>query len=364
MTHLTVIAMRRLTLPLALALVLGLALSLALTQSLAGAQEAGEGRISGSVVMATSGAELAAGAEIELIELSGTGVSSRRTVVASDGTYAFAVPIDPDTRFIPRVEYQGVQYFGAPIILTAATPTADADPITVYEATDATPELTIRETVMTAVALDRREGQIGFIREDLVVNPTDRAYIGASGRITLRIPAPEATLDAAGENADGQFALQDGILTTTTPIRALDETAIITRFLVDYDVIEDRYTLRVTVPVAAEQVIVRIPQDYVRRIQLEGEAQRGPDETITASSGESVTLDTFIIQDARPGDSLVLTLDGLAIQVNRNPIAETPGNIVAPLVALALLAGAGVAALAYNRRAIPHSSRPTAPDES
>ncbi|MEX2375129.1 MAG: hypothetical protein WD942_06015 [Dehalococcoidia bacterium] len=309
-----------------------------------------EGAIIGQVILGTDTATLDPGTSVELIELLGTSVTTRRAPVAPDGTYAFAVPVNPEVRYVPRVEYQGVQYFGAPIILTLDAPSASVDPIVVYESTDSAPELTIRETVMTAIALDRREGQIGFIREDLVVNPDDRAYVGGADRITLRIPAPEATLDAAGENADGQFALQDGILTTTTPIRALHETALITRFLIDYDTIQDRYGIRVTVPVATDRIILRIPHDYVRHLRPEGGARLGPDEMLTVASGDPVPLYTVVLEDARPGDSLVATLDGLAVQVNRNPIAETPGSVIASLVAFVALLAVGSTAILYSRR--------------
>lgn len=299
--------------------------------------------------MGTAEAVLAAGASVELIELQPSGVTSRRAPVGTDGTYEFVVAVDPEVRYVPRIEYQGVQYFGAAIVLTAEASTVEVEAIAVYESTDVPPVLTIQETVITAIALDRARGQIGFIREDLVANPSDRAYIGGDDGITLRLPAPEGTLEAAGENADGTFALNQGVLTTTTPIRASSATSIITRFLVEYDVVEDEYALRVTVPVEAERIVVRVPEDYARRLRPDGNARLGETETLTAASGEAVLLHTAVLEGARPGDSLVVTLDGLAIEVNHNPLAEAPGSIIAVGIALVALAAGAVATLAYRR---------------
>jgi hypothetical protein len=205
---------------------------------------------------------------------------------------------------------------------------------------------------MTAIALDRTLGQIGFVREDLIANPSDRAFIGGDDRTTLRIPAPEATLDAAGETADGQFALVEGILTTTTPIRALETTSIVTRFLVEYDVTEDRYVLRVTVPVAAERITLRVPRDYVRNLRPQGDAAIGADEELETAAGP-VALATVVLTNARPGDSLVVELDGLAIRVNHNPLAEAPGAPIAAAGALVILTASVGAALVFRQRRQP-----------
>ncbi len=334
------------------------ATSVLLPPPTASAQEATAGTISGSIEMRTAGAVLAPGSNIELIELQPSGVTSQRTAVSDEGSYEFAVTIGPETRYVPRIEYQGVQYFGPATVLSAETPNVEVDPIAVYESTGERPGLRIEETVITAIAIDRGQGQLGFIRDDLVVNPTDRAYVGGDDRVTLRLPVPEGTLDAAGENADGTFALSEGVLTTTTPIRASAETSIITRFLVEYDVVEDEYVLRVTVPVGAERIVVRVPEDYAHRLRPEGDAYLGDDETLTAASGESVLLRTVILEDARPGDSLVVTLDGLAIRVNRNPLAEAPGSIIAAGVAFIALAAGGIGAVMYRRREALHNDEP------
>lgn len=315
----------------------------------AGAQVGSTGEITGTATMGTASETLATGVTVELIELSEAGVTSQRTELGEDGRYTFTADVEPTTRYIPRVEYEGVQYLGAPVILDADASTVEVEPIVVYATTDAAPELTIQETVMTAIALDRTLGQIGFVREDVIANPSDRAFVGGNDRTTLRIPAPEATLDAAGENADGQFALVDGILTTTTPIHALGSTSIITRFLVEYDVTEDRYVLRVTVPVAADRITLRVPRGYVRDLRPQGAAVIGADEELETATGP-VSLMTVVLTNARPGDSLVVELDGLAIRVNHNPLAEAPGAPIAAAGALAILTASVVGAVILRRR--------------
>jgi hypothetical protein len=316
----------------------------------ASAQDA-TGTIGGSVLQGTEGAPLGE-ATVELIMLAGSdvGVAGRTTLV--DGAYEFRVPLDPEVRFIPRVVYGGVQYLGEPASLSSETPAVEVDPITVYETTDHIAELSIRETVVTVIAIDRGTGQLGMVREDFVVNPTDRVLAAPTEGATLRIPAPERTVDAAGENADGRFALVDGVLTTTTPMRALNETLLITRWLVEYDIQSDRYVLRITVPVTADRVVVRVPHEYVRRLMPEGDATRAPDEFIETATGDA-PLYTAVLEGAGPGDSLVVVLDGLAISVNRNPIAEPPGNVIAATAALLLLAAALAVSVARRRTAEP-----------
>src|SRR5690606_25974425 len=111
---------------------------------------------------------------------------------------------------------------------------------------------------------------------------------------TLRLPAPEGTEDAAGENADGRFGFEGGVVTTTTPLRP-GETAVITRYLASYDPVGDRYTLRVTAPMSTERVVVRVPESYVRDLRVEGTATLAEPQDLEIAGGEPVT---FLIAEA------------------------------------------------------------------
>ena len=303
------------------------------------------GRITGEVVLGTAGATLGDDLAVDFIVLAGSEVGGTLPATLDGATFSLDIPVGDGRRYLARIVYQGVSYLGAPVEVTAATREAVAAVPPVFETTAETPNLTISETVLTAVALDRDTGEIGLIREDLVQNPTDRVFTGGENAVTLRLPTPERTTDAMGENPDGRFALEDGILTTTTPIRALGSTSIVTRYLVTYDVSGDEYVLRVTTPVAADRIVVRIPADYMRDAEVLSAGAEGAGEVFEIEGREGVPLRTFVLENAGPGDSLVVRFEGLAIQRNHNPIAETPGSMIAGAVALLVIGAAGVFAV-------------------
>lgn len=316
------------------------------------AQDALEGRITGELVAGTDGAMLGDDLTLDFIVLEGAEVAGTlSTEVEEDGTFIVVVPLDAERRYVPRVVYQGVSYFGQPVAVTEEQPQVGALIPPLYETTSEAPDLSIGETVVTIVALDRNTGELGFIREDFVLNPSDMVYVGGEDNITLRLPTAERTVDALGENADGAFALQEGLLTTTVPIRAEGGTSIVTRYLVTYDVAEDEYVLRVTTPIPADRLVVRVPEDYVRDIEILGEGVPGETEFFEVAEGDPVPLRTIVMENAGPGDSLVVRLDGLALERNDNPLAEPPGSIIAGAIALAVIGAAGAVAIRRSRGA-------------
>lgn len=333
---------------------LGIAVAVlgALVAGSAAAQDAPQGRITGELVAGTEGAMLSDDLTLDFIVLEDTEVGGTVAATVEDGgAFSLDVPVDPDRRYVPRVVYQGVSYFGQPVVVTEEQPEVVAMIPPVYETTSETPDLSIGETVVTVVALDRSTGELGFIREDFVLNPSDMVYVGGEDGVTLRLPTAERTVDALGENTDGSFALEEGILTTTVPIRAEGGTSIVTRYLVTYDVTEDQYELRVTTPVAAERLVVRVPEDYVRNLEVLGEGAEGETDFFEVAEGDPVPLRTVVLEGAGPGDSLVVRLDGLALQRNNNPLAEPPGSIIAGAIALGVIGAAGAFAITRRRGA-------------
>ncbi|MGE3960800.1 MAG: hypothetical protein AB7F65_03870 [Dehalococcoidia bacterium] len=318
----------------------------------ASAQTETVGRITGELTLATAGAELDATAlAVDLIVLEAADVTGTVDATVDGTSFAVEVPLDAERRYVPRVRYQGVQYFGQPVSVTHDAPEVVAELPPLYEATAEAPDLVVTETVVTAVALDRGTGQLGLIRDDFVTNPSDRVYVGGENGVTLRLPTPEGTLDASGENADGEFDLADGVLQAAVPLRALGGTSIVTRYVVAYDLAEDEYVLRVTTPLPADRLVVRVPEAYVHDLELLGDGREGERDVIEVSDGEPVPLRTFVLEDAAPGDSLIVRLDGLALRRNSNPLAETPGNLIAGAIALAVVGAAGAFAVVRTRGA-------------
>ena len=148
---------------------------------------------------------------------------------------------------------------------------------------------------------------------------------------------------------DGEFVLEDGILTTTTPIRAQGGTSIVSRYLVTYDVADDEYVLRVTTPLPAGRLVVRVPATYVQSAEVVGAGTEGDRELFEVADNDDVPLRTFILENAGPGDSLVVRLEGLALVRNHNPIAESPGSLIAGAIALVVIGGAAAFAVTRGR---------------
>lgn len=354
--------MRRLaacTVALACALALGV-----LDASGVRAQTASAGAITGAVTMATEGEALDPSLlEVEVIILAEGGVTGTKPATVDGEAYEVQVDADAALTYIPRATYDGVSYFGGAVRLDEDTSTEARD-FTVYATTSETPPLEVKETVVTVIAIDRGTGELGFIREDLVHNPTDRVFTGSGGEdgagITLRLPAPEGTVEALGENADGQFALEGGVMTTTTPIRPGDN-AIITRYLTEYDIAEDEYALRITAPVDTGRVVLRVPESYVRDLAPQPPAQQREAQPIQVTEdSEPVLMLIAEASDLGPGDGLLVTLDGFAPQVNRNVLTDSPQAIAGALAALLLIGGAAAYALSRPRGGVqpPASDSP------
>lgn len=310
--------------------------------------EAPPGVIRGTVTLASAGERLDEGVEVELIILDDGGVAGVERSTVADGRYEASVAADDTRTYVLRLVYQGVQYFADPVVLRPEAPEATRD-FEVYAATSEAPALAIALTIVTVVAIDPEAGQLGIVREDLVTNPTDRAYVGDGRGVTLRLPAPDGTTEAAGDNPDGTTTLEEGVVTTTTPLRALTDTSVITRYLVDYDRATDAYLLRITAPLPTAVTIVRVPETFVRSLRPQGDAREGEPEEFATGEGEPVMLRTVVLQDLAPGDGLLVRLQGFTPQVNRNILTEWPAAGVAALMAALLVGGAAALTVRLRR---------------
>lgn len=308
-----------------------------------------DGLIAGAITMGSAGATLDESAlSVRIIILENEAVSGTVDAEVVDGRYEARVPAILSRTYVPVISYRGIQYFVPPAILDRAAPEFIQD-VTVYETTTERPDLTIESTVVTVIAIDRDLGQMGLLREDLVRNPSDRVYVGGEGGVTLRLPAPEGTLEGSGDNPEGTFTLEAGGISAALPIRPLSTTSVITRYLVEYDIQEDAYLLRVTSPLQTDRVAVRVPEGFLRGLEPEGDARHADDERV--GEGEAATTLRVVEQTGvGPGQGLIVRLDGFAPERNVNALTETSGAAIGAATALLLLAGAVVLALTRRRR--------------
>lgn len=332
---------RRLSLAvLAAALVLALAL---LDASPVAAQPAPEGVVRGQVTMASAGAALDGAVEVELIALEGSQIAGSVKAPVSGGVYEARVPATAARTYIPRLRYQRVDYFGDPVQFTDGAREVTRN-FTVYAATEDANSLRLLQTIVTVVALDRERGELGILREDVVQVTGDRVYTGGASGITLRLPAPEGTVDASEENDAGTLA--NGVLAVKTPVRPGEPSSIITSYLVKYDPAVDRYRLRVTVPVPSASVVARVPREFVRAVRPVAPSEQADDQVV---QDEARTVLYVVRTPGRTeaGQSLVVDIDGVAGTLYQHPLTEQPG---ASIAALAVLGVAGVAGLFVWRR--------------
>ncbi|MDO9445715.1 MAG: hypothetical protein Q7K37_10415 [Dehalococcoidia bacterium] len=330
----------------AAALVLATALGW-LAAAPATAQEA-DGLVAGQILMGTAGATLDESVlQVRLVILEEEAVAGTVNATVTEGRYEARVPAVLSRTYVPVITYRDIQYFVPPAILDPSAPEVVQD-VTVYETTTERPDLTIESTTVTLVAIDRDLGQMGFLREDLVRNPGDRVYIGDDRGVTLRLPVPEGTLEGTGDNPEGTFTLEAGAISVALPIRPLSTTSVVTRTLVEYDVAEDEYTLRVTAPLAADLVQVRVPEGFLRGLDPQGGAGRAGD-VIVGEAPDTTTLQVVSQATVGPGQGLIVRLDGFAPERRVNALTEARGAMVAALVTLLVVGGAVTAATLRRR---------------
>ena len=317
----------------------------------ASAQEAG-GAISGRVRSGTQGAPAIDAVVVELITLARDGEITTQQASTRGGRFEFAVPADVSLTHVLRAVYRGVHYFAAQAVTLSAELLSAEREITVYETTSEPPLLRIATTVLTVVALDRANAQLTLVREDMVVNPGDRTYAGDDRGITLRLPAPEAVIEADGRVVEasglpdrGSFTLNGGRLATSTPLKP-GLTLVVTRYLVGYDPLEDAYRLRVTAPLPTERIELRVPTRFVGDVRpLDGASPMGEREL----EGERVLV-VGREGGLRPGQGAIAELRGLAGRRAPNPLTERGGAALGTALALLALGGGFAVVRALSNR--------------
>lgn len=326
-----------------LAIALALLIVGASTRGLA-QQPGNEGVVRGRVTMASAGASLEGVVEVELIIFDGQQAAGRVKAPVRDGAYEARLPASATRVYVPRINYERVDYFVDPVRFNGTERAATRD-FTVYATTDRADMLQLIQTIVTVIAVDREAGEIGVLREDVVAITGDRIFAGGTSGITLRIPAPDGTIEATEE--EGRGILANGVLAVTTPVRPGEASSIITSYIVKYDPARDRYRLRVTVPVPAESVVARVPRDFVRGVRPVAPAEQADDQVL---QDEARTVLHVVRTTARieAGQSLLMDIDGVAGTLNHHPLTEQPGASIAAAAVIAGVTALGV--LIWRRR--------------
>ena len=306
------------------------------------------GRIEGRLVSGTEGFEAPEGTRVQLIALAEDGaITTFEADTAADGSFAFEPPADPSVTYIVRAIVDGVQYLsGAPVLLSPDLTTAEVE-LPVHGATTEAPDLTITETTVTVLDMDPVLRQISLVRQDLVLNPTDRTYIGGDGGVTLRLPVPDRLLDADGVSEEGTFALEGGTLNASVPLRP-GLSQVLTRYVVDYEATENAYQLRVTSPLPTDRIAIRVPESFVSALAPLGETVRGERGEL---QGEALLVAEVVNDAPRAGQSAVAELRGLAGRNAPNVLTAPPGAAIGLALVVGVIAvGAHLFSLLTRRR--------------
>ncbi|MBM4410011.1 MAG: hypothetical protein FJ037_01555 [Chloroflexi bacterium] len=336
---------RALTGLLALATLLN-TLTLAAATPASAQQPAGEGIVRGQVTLASAGATFEGTVEVELIILEGAQATGSVKVPVANGAYEARVPAVEARTYVPRLNYQRVDYFGDPVRFNGSGRSATRD-FTVYATTDRADVLQLIQTIVTVVGIDPQQGEIGILREDVVAVAGDRVYTGGPSGVTLRIPAPEGAVEASDE--DGSGTLANGVLSVTTPVRPGEASSIITSYLVKYDAAVDRYRLRVTVPVPAQSVVARVPREFVRAVRPVAPAEQA-DNQVLQDDARTVLFVVRTPTKIEAGQSLLVDIDGVAGTLRHHPLTEQPGASIAAAVVMVVVTGA--AFIVWRRREV------------
>lgn len=302
------------------------------------------GSVSGTVTNGTEGMTSVDGVEVQLLTLTRDGEVSSQDAPVVDGRFEFTPPASATVTYILRATYQGVSYLmETPILLSPEVPSDQRD-ITVYETTSEAPGLSIDSTVLSMQGLDRGQAQLTLQREDQVLNPSDRVYVGGDDRVSLRIPAPAGVVEMLEtEMLEGENQLDGGVATTTQPLKP-GVNLVVTRYLVGYDRAADEYRMRVTAPLPTERMEIWVPDRFVGDVELGPDAIRSPDRELQGEVWQVVARSGA----ATEGDGLAATIDGLSRSNSANPLTQFPGAALAVAIAVGILL-AGVLLLSRVR---------------
>ena len=300
-----------------------------------------EGTISGSVHFGTTSATLVDDVLVQLITVAPDGTTTTQEARTQKGRFAFTAAADASLTHLLRAVHRNIQYFDpSPVRISVELPNAERK-ITVYETTNKLPKLHIEMTIVTVLALDRSNAQLTLARSDIITNPGDHTYTGDVAGITLRLPTPEAVIEASGQliGAEGlpeagRFTLDGGRLAMSAPLKP-GQTLVVTRYFVGYDRDRDAYHLRITAPLPTGKIELRIPARFVSQLRPLGDAKLGDS---TELEGEHVLI-VELDGEARPGQSAVAELRGLAGRSAPNPLTERWGAALGSVLALMVLVG-------------------------
>ena len=278
----------------------------------------------------------------------------------SGGRFRFELPsVSGNATYIVRAEVEGVTYLApTPVLLSPEVPAARVE-IEVYASTTERPALTSQATGLTVVFVDVRGSQLTLQREDLVVNPTARTWVGGADGVTLHLPTLAGAQNLEGEAwyeglpALGEFTLADSEVVARVALRP-GVTLVTTRFAVPFDLTTEVESLRLQAALPADTLQLLVPQRFTRTLAAGTGGILGEPLTI---EGERVLVVTSPGR-VEAGAAIEARAGGLGGRLEPNALAGRTGAVLGAVLALVIIAGGAHLASRASRPAAP----PVAPE--
>lgn len=329
--------------------------ALLLAGSLSGARsDVASGQVSGSIsgiVRPGAGSDVnVAGLPVQLIEVRDTPTMVQETRTTA-GRFRFDIPaITPSTTYLVRVLVDEVTYLSPRAVqLTTQRPTAQVE-LTVFGAGSERPALRASIAAVTIVAVDRAAGQMTLQREDVVVNPSTKAWRGDAEGVSVLLPLPDGLISAEGQAwydgvpAAGEFTPRMDGVAAVVPLRP-GETLLMTRFTVAADLTAP-VEVRLAAALPTEQLQIMAPQRFVRRVTPLADAVRG--EPVTIEEEKMTVVER--LRPAEPGEAVAARLFGLAAPIPPHPLSSSWSALVGAGAAALLISVSAFVALRRGQR--------------
>jgi hypothetical protein len=277
---------------------------------------------------------------VQLVGLS-QGARTLQETRTSGGRFRFDLPsVGGNATYIVRAEVEGVTYLApTAVLLSPDVPSARVE-IAVYPSTTERPALTSQASGVTVLFVDVRASTVLLQREDLVVNPSTRTWLGDAEGVTLRLPVGADLGSLEGEAwYDGLPALVEltpsGSEVLARVVLRPGVTLVTTRFTLPVDLNAVEASLRVTSALPAERLQVLVPERFTRRLEP------GPGAVL----GEPFDLEgerVLVVESAggvEAGAVLEARPTGLGGRINPSALASRSGAFAGAALALAIIAG-------------------------
>lgn len=213
--------------------------------------------ISGTVVNGTPGGGSVAGLTVRLDQYQGMDLAKSYTgTTDSSGHYAFSnMPVVEGQAYIARVNYKGVDYPGAMLLMPQDA--GKVDSIKVYETSTDPATISLDSRSIVVAGADPNKRLISLFEILAINNTTDHTFIGNNG-VVMRLGLPDSAAQITPQPGFdfGDAKIDRGTLVTTGAIIPGSQTALIS-YEVPYTGTSKTITIGTAMETGTERFLVK-----------------------------------------------------------------------------------------------------------